>query len=419
MELFKAHEQWKNRPADERYWDIAEMAIAAKTVKAQARELERPLSELRVEATEGDLMLVGRQGVPAQVSHYAFGQLATRVGAPASYIRGLPTTLAAQNLNHGLKSLAAERVTDAKLLFNVNGSLALRAVTTTKYARVWNADILDRVQAALPPSWKTPRAWPARVTGERTRPATEDDVMSGSIIQLGDTIAPAGAYLSDKDMFLFLVDTESEIVDGTPHPMHRGVMLWNSEVGARSFGGMTFFLKAACGNHRVMGATNVTEFSHRHIGNVDAALDESFEVTFKQICNESTSDVEAKIVRERSMILGANKAEVLDAVLAFAKKRKIDRINHKLLEAAFDQAVIHESWYGNPHSVYGIVMGSRKLRRRCRRTWMSAWRLISRRLKFWKWRFDPRFREQTLRSPFRGQEAFVPDGSWNTIVDSA
>lgn len=358
--LLKAHNQWKNRPADERFWDLNEMLQTAKVMKAQGVEKDGVTADLRVEAGETDLMLVGRAGVQAKVSNHAFGQLSARVGAPASYLRELPATLAAQNLNHGLKSLAeenAEKGVDTKLLFNVNGDIVLRALTTQRYSRYWNSDLLEKVIAGLPNTWKTPRAWPARLPGERVRVATAEDVMSGSIIQEGDEIAPAGCYLNDKNMFLFMIDTESEVRDGTAEPMHRGLILWNSEVGDRSLGLNTFLFKQACGNHRIIGATDIMEFSHRHIGDINTKITDSFSMTVRKLHDSSVSDLEAQIERERTMVLGKTKEEVVDAVLAFARKKKITALGKKFLEASYDKAVQHEAWYGNPNSLYGMSNG--------------------------------------------------------------
>jgi hypothetical protein len=356
--ILKAHNQWKNRPADERYFDLPEMLEAARVVKKQAIEKPAVVAELRVEAGEDNLLLVGRSGHQAVISNHVFGQLSSRVGAPAAYLRELPQTLAAQNLNHGLKSIAEkDEGREAKLLFNVNGNIVLRALTGPKYARVWDADLLEMVMNSLPSSWKTPRAWPAGVDGERTRAAGPDDVMPGSIIKLGDTIAPAGAYLSDKNMFMFLIDTDAIINDGTNEPMFRGLILSNSEVGDKSLTMSVFNFKQACGNHRILGASEIYEFSHRHVGNIHDAMAKSFEVKFKALSNASVSDEQAQIQAERKLILGTTKEEVVGAVLAFAKKKKIERINAKLLDAAYDAAVVHEDWYSSPHSLYGITNG--------------------------------------------------------------
>ena len=356
--ILKAHNQWKSRPADERFFDLPEMLEAARTVKKQAIEKPGVIGDLRVEAADDQLVLVGKAGIPAVVSNHAVGQLSAKVGAPAAYLRELPQTLAAQNVNHGLKALAeSNENSESKLLFNVNGNIVLRALTGPKYARVWDADLLEMVMNSLPPSWKTPRAWPAGIEGERTRVAGPDDVMPGSIIKLGDTIAPAGAYLSDKNMFMFLIDTDAVIDDGTGNPIFRGLIVSNSEVGDRSISMQVFDFSTVCGNHRILNAQSIVEFSHRHVGNVQDVVAGKFEVAFKHLSADSISDTEARIAAERRLVLGTTKEEVVTAVLNFAKQKKLDRITNKLLDSAYDAAVLHDQWYGNPRSLYGMVNG--------------------------------------------------------------
>lgn len=108
MELFKAHRQWSTRPDDERFETIEALYEATKHYGESAREKSVEFGELRTEAVDGDVQLVGKAGVPAKFTNWAFGQVCARLGAPASYLRELPATLACQNLNHGL-STARER----------------------------------------------------------------------------------------------------------------------------------------------------------------------------------------------------------------------------------------------------------------------------------------------------------------------
>ena len=84
--------------------------------------------DLRVEASGTEINLLGKSGIPARLSHHAFGQIAGMAGAPAGYLRELPATLAAQNVNHGLKARGDN--SKAQLLFHSNGSVLLRAITS-------------------------------------------------------------------------------------------------------------------------------------------------------------------------------------------------------------------------------------------------------------------------------------------------
>src|ERR1035441_3878826 len=102
MELFKANRQWASRPVDERFPDIQSLYAATKAYAETARESSVPITAIRTEAVDNDVQLVGRVGIPAKFTHWAFGQLCARVAARAIYMRGLPPTLPCQNLNYGL-----------------------------------------------------------------------------------------------------------------------------------------------------------------------------------------------------------------------------------------------------------------------------------------------------------------------------
>src|SRR5438309_5691686 len=108
MELFKAHQQWKDRPDDERFPTVQALYDATKAYASDAREKTMPFGDLRTEAIEGDVQLVGKANVPARFTHWSFSQICGRISAPASYLRELPATLAVQNLNHGLAKRSRE-----------------------------------------------------------------------------------------------------------------------------------------------------------------------------------------------------------------------------------------------------------------------------------------------------------------------
>lgn len=375
MQIMKAHNQWATRPSEERFWDLPELLTATRKIHQQAAEASASLADLRVEAVDDDLRLVGKAGVPAILSHFAFGQLAARAKAPASYLRGLPPTLAAQNLNHGLKTLGNDNPdTKVRLLFHRNGSLVLRAATSEKYSRVWNDELVERVINVLPDGWRAPPARPVgNIGAERTRLATEADVSRlsqhlGLAVQVGDTIAPAGLYASDKDIFIFLINEQNPIDDGTGFPLFRGIMLWNSEVGDMSLGGMAFLLKGVCGNHIIHDASSVFEFNFRHVGKVQERANEALEVKIKQYADDSANEQENKLVKAQSMLLGATKEEVIDAVLSFVRTKKVPSITKDMLDSAFDAADEHRDWYGDPRTVYGVVNGLTEVSQRERHT---------------------------------------------------
>lgn len=360
MELFRAHNQWAKRPPDERFWDVVEGQRACAAYRLHAREKLVTLQDLRVENVDGDLGIVGKLRVPATLTHWAFGQVSKLVEAPASYLRKLPPTLAAQNLNHGLKNIPADRT--ANLLFHQNGNLLLRAALSESYHRIWNDEIFDRL-LNLPGGWRTPPARPAHDNDPRAREATERDVIQnqnfgGLSVNVGDRIAPAGVYVSDHDMFVFQIDDQNRIDDGSPEGLMRGFFVWNSEVGGATFGAADFLFKGVCGNHIIHGVQSMMEMKVRHVGT--KASDKAWrglEVAVRKIADSSAEDIEGKIKAARGMSLGGTKDEVIDAVLGIATKRRIVDLTRRIIIAGVTRAEERTDRYGDPTTLWAVVNG--------------------------------------------------------------
>src|SRR5882757_5166379 len=216
MELFAANNQWKFRPADQRFASIRDLHNACKGYAQSAFEKTVSFADLRADQIDGDVVVRGRGDQSARLTNWSFGQLCARVEAPASYLRELPPTLAAQNLNYGLKNRIANTTvaTDANLLFHENGSLLLRSLTTDKYARIWNWEITERLldlEARL--GWK-----PA---GVDIRGKSEDAAENFDL------------YASDRDMFAFLCNTDLTVDErNSDGAVYKGIIVSNSEVGA-------------------------------------------------------------------------------------------------------------------------------------------------------------------------------------------
>jgi len=76
-------------------------------------------------------------------------------------------------------------------------------------------------------------------------------------------------YASDRDVFLFLVDDTHPIEagrlsNGEPDLYFRGFYAWNSEVGSKTLGIASFYLRAVCANRNLWGTENFEEITIRH-----------------------------------------------------------------------------------------------------------------------------------------------------------
>lgn len=297
----------------------------------RAREMPGAYASLRVVADEGDVKLVGKQNVPASFTHWSFGQLCSRVGAPPEFLRDLPATLASNVLNNRLAE-KGEKVGECKLLLDVNGSATVRAFTGTGYARIWDQDITKRLIALGEKGWF---------------PAPETTLAGG-----GKT---RGLYASDRDMFALVVDDSRRVFEKLPGGgLSRGAIFSNGECGDRKFRMWRFLYAWICGNHNIYGVQDVQEVEVTHIGNAAERAFGEYEVVLKQYMEGSAAEDEAGIEKSMKLRVGETKEEVLDTLFAKLGTKGLSR---KVLGEAWVAAEEHEGWYGDPRSAWGIGNG--------------------------------------------------------------
>lgn len=335
MELFKASRQWSTRPDDERFGSLAALYEATKAYAETATERTIPWSDLRAEAAGEDVQLVGKGGIPAALTNWSFGQLSARVGAPGDYLRKLPPTLAAQNLNYGLAHRQEEDgPRNAEVLFHENGGLLARAITSDRYSRIWNHEVAARLMALQSLGWE---------------PAVPDAGMGGDPDKL------TALYASDHDLFAFLRNPNLALETGGPDaqrekPVYRGCIVENSEVGAAALKLTKFLYNRMCGNHIIWGASKVVELSVRHVGQARSRMTD-WSLELRRYAEESASDEEAKISAARTLQIAATKEDVLDKLFGM----RALQLSRKTLEAGYAAVVPEQD--GDPRTVWGMVQG--------------------------------------------------------------
>lgn len=335
--LMNASREWATRPADQRFSSLEALNAACLEHRRNAREARSvPYSTLSVSASDaGAVLVTGSSGRPAQLNHFSFGQFASRVGAPAGYLRKLPAPLAVECLREGLTQLPPDA--SAKLLLSApeGAPLAIRAFTSDDYTRIWNADVTRRLLRLTQdhPEWQPA---PAAFDGSR------------------------GLYASDANMFAFLVDNNRRIFEQDPGGgLSRGFFVANSEVGDCAFYITTFLYAYVCGNHIVWGAQQVRQLRIRHVGTADDRAFAGIAAELRAYSNESASTDEARITRARAFQIGASKDEVLDAVFAL----RAPQLSRKMISDGFDRAEAHVDWYGSPRTAWGLANGLTEIAR--------------------------------------------------------
>lgn len=248
-----AQAQYYNRPADERFPTLDALVAAARTDMEHSTERVRNPRDLRaVVGPNGNVRIASPAG-EANLTHWSFGQLARTVGAPASYLReNLSPDLAAACLTYGLRQTPP--ASDLKLLIRApqhgasDPTPTIRAATTERYSRVWDGPLYQTLAqtfgiGSTGSAWTLPPTWDGR---------------------------PAGAYRSDRDSFVIVVNGGSIVQDPSRRDgngaMYRGLIIRNSEVGAASITILPFTFRWICGNHMIGGFQAGKLYRRRHIG---------------------------------------------------------------------------------------------------------------------------------------------------------
>lgn len=343
--------EWFSRPDDERYLSLSDLhrAVSARTERARVRTVES--AEIRVEATRDNAerlsVIVPDGREPLAPTHWSYGQLCSLVGAPASYMRQLPAPLAAINLQHGLLNHNAEMV---KTLEMDDGRVELRAVTGPEYGRIWDKDLVAAVMSIAGNGtgdtiWKVPGVldW-STMTHNPFIDITKDNTT---------------LYASDRDVFLFLVDDTHPIEagrlpNGEPDLYFRGFYAWNSEVGSKTLGIASFYLRAVCANRNLWGTENFEEITIRHSKFAAQRFAHEAAPALTNFAKSSPMPFIAGIRAARERIVARNEEDRSD----FLRKRGFSKAETgKIVETVFSEE-------GRPpESIFDFVQGITALAR--------------------------------------------------------
>lgn len=338
--------QWRSRPDDQRFLTLSALrdfvAKAAAESEAHAMVPEK-ISAIVNQNDAHTLRLIAGDKGELQTSHLSFGQLCGHAGAPAGYLRSLPAPLAAINLNYGLK--AAHQDGSSLYIRDVGTPGAmLRAITSESYGRILDVDVVDAVMkvAGEGSDWKVPGMiqWGA-THGIKYNPNVDVTKESTTL------------YASDRDVFVFLVDDlhpieVGKLKDGSPDLVFRGFYVWNSEVGTRSFGIATMYLRGVCQNRCLWGVEGFSETTFAHTSGAPDKFAKVAQPALLAFSQGATDKLIAGVKTAKSVIVASDD----DAAVDFLKARGFSVRMAKTIIETFEA---EEG--GKPVSVWDFAMG--------------------------------------------------------------
>lgn len=160
---------------------------------------------------------------------HAFGQVCSRLGMPAHYLRACPLPLRDQNANYWLREGREDSAEDERWLLRARHG-DLRAALSERFSPLDNAVLLDALRPSIPASYRV--QW------------------------LG---------LEEESLHLRVIDPEQprEVLPGDA--FQAGVHIANSEVGARSLTVDALVYRLVCGNGLISLVRGKSLLRRRHV----------------------------------------------------------------------------------------------------------------------------------------------------------
>lgn len=339
--------QWFSRPDDQKFTNLYDLrescfryADGSVINNVNSRDIEVVASMDDNDKLELAYPVPGGSEI-AQPTNWSFGQVSSLVGAPAGYMRKLPASIAGINLQYGLQNFRSEMV---KVYQSETGVSELRAATGPDYGRIFDYEVADAV-IKIAGSGRGEARWKV--------PGTIDWSNGFYNPNVDVTKDTTTLYASDRDIFLFLVDDRNPIEigklpNGDPDLVFRGFYVWNSEVGSKSFGLASFYLRGVCQNRCLWGVEGFQSLTFRHSKNAPERFMREANTALESFANASTDKLVAGVEDARKAIVARND----EGRKEFLQKRGFSKAEtSKIIER-----VITEEGH-KPKSVWDFVQG--------------------------------------------------------------
>lgn len=335
-----AANQYANRPKDESFATLEEMIGSAQSQRDHSKEVGYNLKDLYIEpntlSDENTIQLTSPKG-SGLFTNWSFGQFARMIGAPAGYLRTLPTRTIADAMNHGIKETpAGTRAVILAQAPNGNPHPTIRSVTSDSYGRLWDGQLYDSANKQVfargsvsGQPWIAPPTWS------------------------GDT---AGTWRGDRDSFVVRVDGGSIVTDPSAAKdgrMYRGVLIRNSEVGAASLVIDWVLFEYICGNLNLWGAIVDRRFTRRHVGT------RILSDTIRELATLSREWSQRSPAQDEAIIRGLITNEVAHTPNGVVDELR--KIGYTKDQAELAVLTCEQHFAASPRSFWGIAQGTTKM----------------------------------------------------------
>lgn len=342
--LMDTSNEFARRSEDEHFGSFAEAKEHADRVRDESTEHEVAAGAIEFEAGENGgfrVTIPGHRGL--RPTAFFTERLASEMKTSTDFLATLkPETLTAA-LNEGwAKTRAADATMNLLARPCVEGGREVRCMTTGRYGRVFDAEILDAVDR-----WLLPAGYKAATPTINTSFARRNE---------DGTMKPA-LFAGDRSSH-FLFNAELPKRDDGFGGIRRGFMISNSEVGARALEWKTFYFRDLCANFIIWNASEVKGKKVRHMIQAVADARQELQTVMCGLSNEVEPVVYDTMARAQTTPFVVGKGDGQRRELALEKLRRVYDLTLKRSELALFSAALPENMaQDNPWSVWSVAQG--------------------------------------------------------------
>jgi hypothetical protein len=270
---------------------------------------------------------------PHALTHYSMMQACRMAKLDTDVVRRLQmhgrNDLAIDNLN----TLFPNTSGDFKIML-LDPSKRIRALNGADYSRLWDHTMFDQVNKVLIPAGFIP-AVVRRGCGQ--------------LLRAGST----ALFRGDQTSFGFFFTDDIQIVDDQLGGLRQGIMIWNSEVGARSFGFSNFYFREESGTFLLWDRKREDRKRFVHRGDISRGFREYLSVIREAARNAGGS-------RQEDMATFNTAAQTQFASNfdeAVEKLNKLFDMPKAQAEAVVKASLLPQNASGPEYSVWRISLG--------------------------------------------------------------
>jgi hypothetical protein len=326
-----------NRAPDSQFDALDTLLTSAKEDMDTSRELaiaSRDLSFVDANGNVGMHANDHRVLTDMPLTHYSLMQACRMAKLDTDVVRRLHMKGRLDLAVANLETLFPRNYGDHKTVL-LNSRNQIRALNGGDYGRLWDYEMYSKANELLIPAGFVPAV---AVRG------------FGSLLGANRT----ALFRGDQTSFGFFFMNNPEVITHLGG-LRQGIMIWNSEVGARSFGYHTFYFRSESGTVLVGDIENEQRNKFVHRGDISKGVD-----AFMRVVRDASKDA---TTRRNEDLAAFNAAS--NTVFALTNDEAIEKLN-KLFdmtkgqaEAVVQAARMPENGYigGAPLSVWNISLG--------------------------------------------------------------